>query len=134
MHTRDMFDLTGKVALVTGGSRGLGLYMAHGLAEMGAHVAISARSEQDLATAQGELAQRGLSAAAISHDLADLDAIGQLVDRVTGSSVTSTSSSTTPVSRFRRRPRNTVANSGTASWTSTSARCSSSLKRSPAAA
>jgi NAD(P)-dependent dehydrogenase (short-subunit alcohol dehydrogenase family) len=82
MHTRDMFDLTGKVALVTGGSRGLGLYMAHGLAEMGAHVAISARSEEDLASAKGELAERGLSAAAIPHDLGNLDTIGQLVDRV----------------------------------------------------
>jgi NAD(P)-dependent dehydrogenase (short-subunit alcohol dehydrogenase family) len=82
MHTRDMFDLTGKGALVTGGSRGLGLYMAHGLAEMGARVAITARSEEDLATAKGELAERGLSAAAIPHDLANLDAIGQLVDRV----------------------------------------------------
>lgn len=77
-----MFDLTGKVALVTGGSRGLGLYMARGLRELGAELAITARSESDLATAQVELEARGGKVLAISHDLSDLGAMGQLVDQV----------------------------------------------------
>jgi NAD(P)-dependent dehydrogenase (short-subunit alcohol dehydrogenase family) len=82
MNTRDMFDLTGRVALVTGGSRGLGLAMAHGLGELGAKVAITARSEDELAAAAGELRAAGTTVAAIPHDLADLDRVGTLVDRV----------------------------------------------------
>lgn len=44
MKVRELFDLSGRVALVTGGSRGLGLAMAGALAEMGARVAITARA------------------------------------------------------------------------------------------
>jgi NAD(P)-dependent dehydrogenase (short-subunit alcohol dehydrogenase family) len=47
----ELFNLTGKVALVTGGSRGLGKAMARGFAEAGADVIISSRSEKDLKTA-----------------------------------------------------------------------------------
>lgn len=43
-----LFDLTGKAALVTGGSRGLGLQMAEGLGEMGARIAITARKQPEL--------------------------------------------------------------------------------------
>ena len=46
MTVHKLFDLTGKVALVTGGSRGLGLEMATALAEAGASVVITARREQ----------------------------------------------------------------------------------------
>ena len=77
-----MFDLTGKVALVTGGSRGLGLQMARGLGEMGAKVAISARTAGELASATAELEGAGITVVAVRHDLADLDAIGTLVDAV----------------------------------------------------
>ena len=45
---QDIFDLTGKVALVTGGSKGLGKAMARGLAEAGADVVISSRHEEEL--------------------------------------------------------------------------------------
>src|SRR5450631_4010231 len=44
----DLFDLSGKVALVTGGSKGLGKAMARGLAEAGADIAISSRHEDEL--------------------------------------------------------------------------------------
>jgi NAD(P)-dependent dehydrogenase (short-subunit alcohol dehydrogenase family) len=46
-----LFDLTGRVALVTGGSRGLGKAMARGFAEAGADVLISSRSEDELRAA-----------------------------------------------------------------------------------
>jgi NAD(P)-dependent dehydrogenase (short-subunit alcohol dehydrogenase family) len=50
-----LFNLTGKVALVTGGSKGLGKAMARGLAEAGADIVISSRHEDELKTALGEI-------------------------------------------------------------------------------
>jgi gluconate 5-dehydrogenase len=82
MKTPDMFDLSGKIALVTGGSRGLGLQMAHGLGEMNARVAISARSEDDLAQAAASLQAAGIDATAIRHDLGDVQGADALVERV----------------------------------------------------
>ena len=52
---RELFDLTGKVALVTGGSKGLGKAMARGFAEHGANVVISSRHEEELQAAQKEI-------------------------------------------------------------------------------
>ncbi len=54
MHL-DMFDLTGKTALVTGGSKGLGKAMARGLAEAGADVVVSSRHEDELRAALGDI-------------------------------------------------------------------------------
>ena len=51
MSVKQLFDLTGQVALVTGGSRGLGLQMAEALGEMGAKLAITARKADELAEA-----------------------------------------------------------------------------------
>jgi NAD(P)-dependent dehydrogenase (short-subunit alcohol dehydrogenase family) len=53
--SKDLFNLTGKVALVTGGSKGLGKAMARGLAEAGADVVISSRHEQELRPALDEI-------------------------------------------------------------------------------
>jgi NAD(P)-dependent dehydrogenase (short-subunit alcohol dehydrogenase family) len=53
--TSPLFDLTGKVALVTGGSRGLGKAMARGFAEAGADVVISSRSQEELQSALKEI-------------------------------------------------------------------------------
>jgi gluconate 5-dehydrogenase len=70
MHVKNLFDLTGKVALVTGGSRGLGLEIATGLGEAGAAVAITARREQWLKAAEEELRDNGIACFAISCDVA----------------------------------------------------------------
>src|SRR6516225_1630751 len=53
----NIFDLTGKVALVTGGSKGLGLAMAWGLAEAGADILISSRHEEELRRALDAILQ-----------------------------------------------------------------------------
>jgi gluconate 5-dehydrogenase len=59
---QQLFDLTGKTALVTGGSRGLGLQMAYALGEAGAHVMLSSRSAEDLQRAAAELQAAGIQA------------------------------------------------------------------------
>jgi NAD(P)-dependent dehydrogenase (short-subunit alcohol dehydrogenase family) len=51
----EMFNLSGKVALITGGSKGLGKAMARGLAEAGADIVIASRSESELKSALGEI-------------------------------------------------------------------------------
>jgi gluconate 5-dehydrogenase len=66
-----LFDLTGKVALVTGGSRGLGLEMAEGLAEAGASLMLLARREQWLAPAVEGLKKRGVRAEGAVCDVAN---------------------------------------------------------------
>jgi NAD(P)-dependent dehydrogenase (short-subunit alcohol dehydrogenase family) len=82
MNTRNLFDLTGKVALITGGSRGLGLQMASALGEMGAKVAITARKADELAEAKSHLEGCGIDVLTVTNDLADADGIPALVDGV----------------------------------------------------
>ena len=65
---QQLFDLTGKTALVTGGSRGLGLQMAHALGEAGARVMVSSRKAEDLAEAVAELKAAGIDADWIAAD------------------------------------------------------------------
>jgi len=75
----DLFSLAGKVALVTGSSRGLGWSIARGMARAGAHVAINARSEYEVAARVRELAAEGLSASAQAFDVADGEAAARAV-------------------------------------------------------
>jgi NAD(P)-dependent dehydrogenase (short-subunit alcohol dehydrogenase family) len=82
MTMKQLFDLSGKIALVTGGSRGLGLQMAEGLGEMGARLAITARKESELDEAAARLAERGLEVQTIPCDLSRHEAIPGLVDAV----------------------------------------------------
>src|SRR5512134_214057 len=84
MGVRKMFDLGGKAALITGGSRGLGLQMAEALGEMGARVAITARKADELAQAAARLKKSGIEALTIANDLSRLDSIPGLVDRAAG--------------------------------------------------
>lgn len=82
MRLRELFDLTGRVALVTGGSRGLGLAMAEALAEAGARIALTARKPAELEAARGELAGRGFEACVAPSDLSRIETIAPLVEQV----------------------------------------------------
>ena len=79
MGVRDLFRLDGKVALVTGGSRGLGLQMAEALAEMGCKLAISARKADELADARARLEALGATVQTVVSDLQRSDTIPELV-------------------------------------------------------
>lgn len=71
----DLFGLNGKRALVTGGSKGIGLGIAMGFARAGASVILAARSQEELDDASASIAQSGHDAATTSYDLSDLDGI-----------------------------------------------------------
>lgn len=78
----DLFDLTGRVAIVTGGSRGLGLQIARALGEFGASLALVARKTADLDTAVEQLAGAGCTAVGFSADLGTPEAAAGLTERV----------------------------------------------------
>ena len=82
MNVTNLFDLTGKVALITGGSRGLGLQMARALGGMGAKVAITARKAHELAEARTRLEAEGIEVLTVTNDVSDLAGIPVLVDGV----------------------------------------------------
>jgi len=77
-----MFDLGGKVALVTGGNGGLGLGMAQGLAQAGARVVIAARNPEKSAAAVETLKALGSDSFAVAIDVADEASVQQAVDAV----------------------------------------------------
>ena len=67
--TQELFSLAGKTAVITGGSRGLGLQMAEALGEQGARIVVSSRKQAELDEAVAHLAGRGIDATAIAADL-----------------------------------------------------------------
>ncbi len=81
MSLRELFDLQGRVALVTGGSRGLGLQIAEGLGEMGAKVAITARKQPELDEARAHLSKMGIESLPIACDMSDPAAIAPMVEK-----------------------------------------------------
>jgi gluconate 5-dehydrogenase len=80
MSIKRLFDLSGKTALVTGGSRGLGLQIAEALGEMGAKLVLTARKADELEGAVAHLAKQGVDASAVAADCAKQDDIARLVD------------------------------------------------------
>jgi 2-deoxy-D-gluconate 3-dehydrogenase len=82
--TTALFDLRGKVAIVTGGNGGIGLGMARGLARAGADIAIVGRNEAKSTAAVAELKRQGIRAIAITADVTDKSAVADMVAR-TGS-------------------------------------------------
>ncbi len=77
-----LFDLTGKVAIVTGGNGGIGLGMAHGLADAGANIAVVGRNEEKSQAAVADLRARGVKAIAVTADVTDRAAVADMVARV----------------------------------------------------
>lgn len=75
-----LFDLKGKTALITGGSRGLGLQMAHALGEAGARVVVSSRKADDLEAATAELKAAGIDASWIAADCSKEEDIQRLAN------------------------------------------------------
>jgi gluconate 5-dehydrogenase len=68
---QELFSLAGKTAVVTGGSRGLGLQLAEALGEQGARVLVAARKQAELDEACARLKARGIEAMSIAADLGD---------------------------------------------------------------
>ncbi|MEJ7670460.1 MAG: SDR family oxidoreductase [Casimicrobiaceae bacterium] len=82
MSVKELFDLTGRVALVTGGSRGLGLQMAEALGEMGAKVALTARKADELDQAAAHLKSAlGITAVPLVCDMSNTAAIAPAVEQ-----------------------------------------------------
>lgn len=75
------FDLSGKVALVTGASSGLGVHFARTLAEAGAAVVLAARRAERLASLQAELQKSGAKAAAVTLDVQSGEAVAAAFDQ-----------------------------------------------------
>ena len=82
MSIKKLFDLSGKIALITGGSRGLGLQMAEALGEMGASVAITARKAGELEEAKAHLSKLGVKTLTVVNDLQNTGAVGPMVESV----------------------------------------------------
>ena len=75
----ELFDLSGRVAIVTGGSRGLGLQIARALGEYGASLALAARKQAELDSAIEVLTGLGYAAAGFAADLGTPEAASALV-------------------------------------------------------
>jgi gluconate 5-dehydrogenase len=82
MKLLDLLSLKGRTALVTGGSRGLGLQMAEALGEMGARVVITARKKDELEQAVAHLKDNQIEGTAYVCDIGKREAIAPLVDEV----------------------------------------------------
>jgi gluconate 5-dehydrogenase len=82
---RELFDLSGRVAIVTGGSRGLGQEMAEGLAEAGASLMLCARREEWLTPTVDEMRKQGFRVEGMVCDVAQADQVQAVVDKTMAS-------------------------------------------------
>jgi len=79
---QNLFDLTGRTALVTGSSKGIGFALARALGSAGATVVLNARDEVRLAAARAALQAEGLHVEAVAFDVTDADAVEAGVKRI----------------------------------------------------
>jgi gluconate 5-dehydrogenase len=77
-----LFDLTGRLALVTGSSQGIGLALARGLAEAGAKVVLNGRDQAKLDAAAGKLREAGLEILTAAFDVTDQPAVTAQVEAI----------------------------------------------------
>lgn len=82
MSVKELFNIQGKIALITGGSRGLGLQMAEALGELGCKIAITARKADELGNAKAHLEKLGIDVLTVVNDLSKQDQIPGMVDKV----------------------------------------------------
>ena len=78
----NIFDLTGKVALVTGGGGGIGYALALGLAEAGADVAVTSRKLEHLGKIVKDIESKGRKAMAVSADVSQEKSVAAMTDAV----------------------------------------------------
>jgi NAD(P)-dependent dehydrogenase (short-subunit alcohol dehydrogenase family) len=81
MNAKQLFDLSGKKAIITGGSRGLGLQMAEALGDMGAELMLTSRKLDELEAAKAHLAARGIKAHIQASDQSKPEQISGFVDQ-----------------------------------------------------
>lgn len=81
--TDPLFDLTGRTALITGSTRGLGLAMASGLGSRGARIVINARNQEAVAAVAQTLCDNGIEAVGVAFDVADEKAVALGVHEAT---------------------------------------------------
>lgn len=81
MHVRELYDLTGKTAIVTGGGSGIGRQMAEALAELGANLVLCARKVERCEEAAAELSRLGIEAIGLQCDVRDPEQVRRVVDR-----------------------------------------------------
>ncbi len=79
-HIEKLFDLTGKTALVTGGSRGLGLQIAEALGQAGAKILLTSRKAADLEEAAADLQAQGIDTRWVAADASDPAQVQRVVD------------------------------------------------------
>ncbi|MFE4120351.1 SDR family oxidoreductase [Priestia sp. YIM B13486] len=79
MHIKDLFDLTGKTAIITGGGRGLGEQMAEGLAEAGANIVVCSRKKEACQQVADRLARLDVKTLALTCDISQPEDIKNVV-------------------------------------------------------
>src|SRR5687767_11171177 len=78
---QNLFDMTGRVAVVTGGTRGIGRAIAEGFVAAGASVAVVSRDEEDCQQTAKHLRSLGGTAIGFRADMGDVDDVSMIVDR-----------------------------------------------------